>query len=49
LIFKTLSLPIDTDEDLEQIFSDIAEDEENDFTLVLTIKHSQVQRALYPL
>jgi hypothetical protein len=24
-IFKTLSLPIDTDEDLEQIFSDIEE------------------------
>ncbi|CAC9454755.1 hypothetical protein [bacterium endosymbiont of Bathymodiolus sp. 5 South] len=44
-IFKTLSLPIDTDEDLEQIFSDIAEDEENDFTLVLTIKHSQLTDA----
>lgn len=41
-IFKTLSLPIDTDEDLEQIFSDIEEDEENEFTLVLTIKYSQL-------
>ena len=41
-IFKTLSLPIDTDEDLEQIFSDIEEDEVNEFTLVLTIEPSQL-------
>ncbi|CAC9442679.1 hypothetical protein BSPLISOX_2963 [uncultured Gammaproteobacteria bacterium] len=42
-IFKTLSLPIDTDEDLEQIFSDIEEDDdEDDFTLVLAIKYSQL-------
>lgn len=41
-IFKTLSLPIDTDEDLEQIFSDIKEDEESEFTLVLTIEYSQL-------
>lgn len=40
-IFKTLSLPIDTDEDLEQIFSDIEEDEEGEFVLVLTIEYSQ--------
>lgn len=41
-IFKTLSLPIDTDEDLEQIFSDIKEDEEDKFILVLTIEYSQL-------
>ncbi len=41
-IFKTLSLAIDTDEDLEQIFNDIREDEEDEFLLVLTIKESQL-------
>lgn len=41
-IFKTLSLPIDTDEDLEQIFNDIEEDQESEFTLVLTINCSQL-------
>lgn len=42
-IFKTLSLAIDTDEDLEQIFEDIAEDDEDsEFTLVLTIEKSQL-------
>lgn len=41
-IFKALSLPIDTDEDLEQIFVDIKEDEENEFLLVLTIKEAQL-------
>ncbi|WP_369152757.1 hypothetical protein [Candidatus Thiodubiliella endoseptemdiera] len=40
-IFKALSLAIDTDEDLEQIFDDIREDEEDDFLLVLTIEESQ--------
>ncbi|SMN00283.1 hypothetical protein SPONN_1559 [uncultured Candidatus Thioglobus sp.] len=40
-IFKTLSLAIDTDEDLEQIFSDIQEDEQ-EFTLVLTMTESQL-------
>ena len=44
-IFKTLSLPIDTDEDLEQIFSDIEEDEESEFTLVLTIEYLQLTDA----
>ncbi|MBA5248445.1 MAG: hypothetical protein FE834_02760 [Gammaproteobacteria bacterium] len=44
-IFKTLSLAIDTNEDLEQIFEDIKEDEEgeeNEFVLVLTIEKSQL-------
>lgn len=41
-LFKTLSLPIDTDEDLEQIFDDIREDEEDEFLLVLTIEESQL-------
>ncbi|WXU00277.1 MAG: hypothetical protein Ctma_0990 [Catillopecten margaritatus gill symbiont] len=41
-IFKTLSLEIDTNEDLEQIFEDIQEDEEGEFTLVLTIEESQL-------
>ncbi len=41
-IFKALSLPIDTQEDLEQIFSDIEEDEAQSFTLVLTIERSQL-------
>jgi len=41
-IFKTLSLAIDTNEDLEQIFDDIREDEEDEFLLVLTIKESQL-------
>ncbi|MDC9715530.1 MAG: hypothetical protein PSN36_06935, partial [Gammaproteobacteria bacterium] len=41
-IFKTLSLPIDTDEDLEQIFADIKDDEEQEFTLVLTIEYAQL-------
>ncbi len=39
-IFKTLSLPIDTDEDLELIFSNIENDD--DFVLVLTIECSQL-------
>ncbi|KAA0445378.1 MAG: hypothetical protein FXV80_02115 [Candidatus Thioglobus sp.] len=41
-IFKTLSLEIDTDEDLEQIFADIQEDEDTEFVLVLTIKEQQL-------
>ncbi|SMN11676.1 hypothetical protein SPBRAN_1962 [uncultured Candidatus Thioglobus sp.] len=41
-IFQTLSLAIDTDEDLEQILEDIQEDDEQKFILVLTIKQSQL-------
>lgn len=41
-IFKTLSLAIDTNEDLNQIFEDIQGDEEEEFTLVLTIEESQL-------
>lgn len=41
-IFKTLSLAIDTDEDLDQIFEDIQDDEEAEFSLVLTIEESQL-------
>ncbi|CAC9434350.1 hypothetical protein [uncultured Gammaproteobacteria bacterium] len=44
-LFKTLSLPIDTDEDLEQIFTDIEDDEEQEFTLVLTIEQMQLTDA----
>ncbi|BAS68229.1 hypothetical protein [Bathymodiolus septemdierum thioautotrophic gill symbiont] len=44
-IFKTLSLSIDTDEDLDQIFADIQEDEEG-FYLVLTIEESQLSDAI---
>lgn len=40
-IFKTLSLAIDTDEDLDQIFEDI-QDDEAEFSLVLTIEQSQL-------
>ncbi|AYQ57407.1 hypothetical protein BTHERMOSOX_1684 [Bathymodiolus thermophilus thioautotrophic gill symbiont] len=41
-IFKTLSLAIDTNEDLEQIFADMKEDEEEEFVLVLTVEESQL-------
>jgi hypothetical protein len=44
-IFKTLSLAIDTDEDLEQILEDIQDDEEEEFVLVLTIEQSQLTDA----
>lgn len=40
-MFKTLSLPIDTDEDLDQIFEDMEETDE-EFELVLSIKESQL-------
>ena len=40
-LFKTLSLSIDTDEDLDQIFEEI-EDTEEEFELVLSIKQAQL-------
>ena len=40
-MFKALSLPIDTDEDLDQIFEDMQEAEE-EFELVLSIEQSQL-------
>jgi len=40
-MFKTLSLSIDTDEDLDQIFEDIEETNE-EFELVLSIEQSQL-------
>ncbi len=40
-LFKALSLPIDTDEDLDQIFEDIEETGE-EFELVLSIEHAQL-------
>jgi len=40
-LFKTLSLSIDTDEDLDQIFEDI-EDTGEEFELVLSIEQSQL-------
>jgi hypothetical protein len=40
-MFKTLSLSIDTDEDLDQIFEDIEETDE-EFELVLSIEQSQL-------
>ena len=40
-MFKALSLPIDTDEDLDQIFEDIQEAEE-EFELVLSIEQAQL-------
>jgi hypothetical protein len=43
--FKTLSLAIDTDEDLEQIFEDIKADKEEEFVLILTVEESQLTDA----
>ncbi len=40
-LFKTLSLSIDTDEDLDQIFEEI-EDTEEEFELVLSINQAQL-------
>jgi hypothetical protein len=40
-LFKTLSLSIDTDEDLDQIFEEI-EDTEEEFELVLSIEQAQL-------
>ena len=40
-MFKALSLPIDTDEDLDQIFEDLEETEE-EFELVLSIEQAQL-------
>ena len=40
-MFQTLSLPIDTDEDLDQIFEDI-ESTEEEFELVLSINQAQL-------
>jgi len=40
-MFKTLSLSINTDEDLDQIFEDI-EDSDEEFELVLSIEQSQL-------
>ena len=40
-MFQTLSLPIDTDEDLDQIFEDI-ESTDEEFELVLSIKQAQL-------
>jgi hypothetical protein len=41
--FKALSLAIDTNEDLDQIFEDIKDDDEEEkFILVLTVEESQL-------
>lgn len=43
-LFKALSLPLDTDEDLEQIFQEM-QDSEQGFELVLSILQSQLEDA----
>ncbi len=40
-LFKALSLPIDTDEDLDQIFEEI-QDSEEQFELILSIQYTQL-------
>ena len=41
-LFRALSLPIDTDEDLEQIFAELADEEAGAFELVLSIQQAQL-------
>ena len=43
-MFKALSLPIDTEEDLDQIFEELEQDEDNEeFELVLSVKESDLE------
>jgi len=43
-LFKALSLPIDSDEDLDLIFEELSDTEE-EFELVLSIKQAQLMNA----